>query len=85
MKIELVNERLDFNEKKIVTKVLLETFFSEEIRILLKQGQMMKEHKAPFPIIVHIIDGQIDFSVQGSIHALKKGDIITLPANIPHD
>ncbi|KYG74740.1 quercetin dioxygenase-like cupin family protein [Roseivirga ehrenbergii] len=85
MKIESFNENLDFNEKKIVTKVLLETSFSKEIRILLKQGQMMKEHKAPFPIIVHIIDGQIDFGVQGSVYPLKKGDIITLEANIPHD
>ncbi|MEP2280127.1 cupin domain-containing protein [Maribacter sp.] len=78
-------ENLDFNDTKIVTKVLLETSFSKEIRILLKNGQLMKEHKAPFPIIVHIVTGKIDFGVEGAQHTLKQGDIITLAANVPHD
>ena len=78
-------ENLEFNDHKIVTKVLLETSFSKEIRILLKEGQQMKEHKAPFPIIVHIIQGTIDFGVQGTLHKLKQGDIITLDVNVPHD
>ena len=56
-------ENLEFNDKKIVTKVILETSFSKEIRILLKNGQLMKEHKAPFPIIIHIVVGEIDFGV----------------------
>ncbi len=85
MKIESFSKNLDFDNNKIVTKVLLETSFSKEIRILLKQGQIMKEHMAPFPIVVHIIDGEIDFGVQGNISSLRKGDIITLDANIPHD
>lgn len=85
MKIESFNENLDFDDNRIVTKVLLESSFSKEIRILLKQGQFMKEHKAPFPIIVHVLDGEIDFGVQESIHVLKKGDIVTLAGNIPHD
>lgn len=85
MKIESFNDNLDFNDNKIVTKVLLETSFSKEIRILLKEGQSMKEHKAPFPIIVHIIEGEIDFGVEGETHRLIKGNIITLTANTPHD
>lgn len=85
MKIGSFNENVEFNENRIETKVLLESSFSKEIRILLKQGQIMKEHKAPYPIIVHVLDGEIDFGVQGKKHLLKKGDIITLTGNIPHD
>ncbi|MGW8124078.1 cupin domain-containing protein [Roseivirga echinicomitans] len=85
MKIESFNENLEFNENRVTTKVLIETSFSKEIRILLKEGQMMKEHKAPFPIIVHLLDGQIDFGVVGVTHPLKTGDVITLDANVPHD
>jgi quercetin dioxygenase-like cupin family protein len=85
MKIESFVENLDFNDHKIVTKVLLESSFSKEIRILLKKGQIMKEHKAPYPIIVHVLDGEINFGVEGDTHLLKKGAIITLAGNIPHD
>ena len=45
----------------------------------------MKEHKTPFAIVVEIFDGDIDFGVNGKIHKLKKGDILTLNGNIPHD
>ena len=85
MKIESFNEELNFNENKIATKVVVETSFSKEIRILMKNGQLMKEHKAPFPIIVHVLDGEINFGVQGNTHLLKKGNVITLTANVPHD
>jgi quercetin dioxygenase-like cupin family protein len=85
MKIESFTENLDFNDTKIVTKVLLETSFSKEIRILLKQGQVMKAHKAPFPIIVHVLEGEIAFDVHGDTHALTKGNILTLEGNTPHN
>lgn len=79
------NEQLDFNDNKIKTSVILETSFSKEIRILMKTGQIMKEHKAPFPIIVHVLEGAIDFGVNGESQHLKKGAILTLEGNIPHD
>jgi quercetin dioxygenase-like cupin family protein len=78
-------DKLDFNDHKIVTQVILETSFSKEIRILLKRGQVMKEHKAPFPIIVHLLSGEINFGIQGIVKALKSGDIVTVDANIMHD
>ena len=78
-------ENLAYNADKVAIKVLLETSFSKEIRILLKKGQVMKEHKAPFPIIVHILEGEIAFGVEGNIHDLKKGAMLTLEGNIPHD
>lgn len=85
MNIKSFNEHLDYNENRILTQVILETSFSKEIRILLKSGQTMKKHKAPLPIIVHILEGRINFGVEGEIKLLKKGDIIALESNIYHD
>lgn len=85
MKVVSFNEDLVFGETKVVTQVIVETPFSKEIRILLKKGQVMKEHKAPFPISVHILDGAIDFGVHGIIQSMKLGDIVVLDAHVPHD
>lgn len=85
MKIESFNENLAFNNDKVTTSVLLESNFSKEIRILLKQGQSMKEHKTPYAIVVHLLDGEIDFGVNGFTKHLKSGDIIALDGNVPHD
>lgn len=78
-------KNLEFNDNKPNITVLFESSFSKEIRILLKENQIMKEHKTPFPIVVEVFDGNIDFGVNGEIHTLNKGDILTLESNIPHD
>ncbi len=85
MQIASFTEEANFNENKITTKVVLESSFSKEIRILMKKGQVMKAHKAPFPIVVHVLEGEIDFGVEDKIHALKKGAILTVEGNIVHD
>ena len=84
MQITSFNNDLTFGEKATV-KIMLETSFSKEIRILLKKGQTMKEHKAPAPIVVQILKGEINFGVHGSIQNMKKGGILSLGGNILHE
>lgn len=76
---------LEFNDKRPAVQVLLETEANKEIRMVFKTGQGLKEHKTPFPIVVEIFDGAVDFGVNGHTQALKKGDLIALPGNVPHD
>lgn len=85
MKSNSLTENLVYNEDKPHIERLLDTAFSKEIRIVFKAGQIMKEHTAPAPIVVEIFDGAIDFGVEGKVHSLKKGDILTLDAKVPHD
>tara|TARA_R110002074_G_scaffold289092_1_gene460912 strand:- start:5 stop:352 length:348 start_codon:yes stop_codon:yes gene_type:complete len=84
MEIASFSEALHFGDK-ISTKVILESPFSKEIRILLKEGQVMKEHQTKFPIVVQVLEGEIDFGVDGEVHNFKSGGIVALEGNIPHD
>lgn len=79
------SEQLAYNPDKVTTSVILETDFSKEIRILLKKNQSMKAHQTPYPIIVHLLEGEISFGVEGVSHLLKTGDILTLGPTIKHD
>lgn len=79
-----INEANDFSSK-VSIKPILETPATKEISIFMSKGQSMKEHKSPFPIIIHITEGSIDFGVNGERHQLKAGDILTLKGHIPHD
>ncbi|MEJ6582753.1 MAG: AraC family ligand binding domain-containing protein [Crocinitomicaceae bacterium] len=51
----------------------------------MQTGQFMKEHKAPFPIIVHVLQGSVKFGAEGEDIHLKIGDLIGLETNVPHD
>lgn len=84
MQITSFNDDLIFGEK-ITTKIILESSFSKEIRILLKQGQVMKEHKTKFPIVVQVLKGEIDFGVNNTTQNMQDGGIISLEGGVPHD
>lgn len=85
MNIESFNNEIEFDEIRVKTKVIVETSFSKEIRILMKSGQVMKEHKTPYPILIHLLEGNIELGVQGKIHLMNSGDILSLDGDIPHD
>jgi quercetin dioxygenase-like cupin family protein len=85
MKVASLINDLQYHESRPTIQVLMETESGKEIRIAFKEGQVMREHRTPFPIIVEIFEGAIDFGVNGSIHNLKKGDLIALEGGIPHD
>ncbi len=85
MKTASIRKDLQYNEDKVAIKVMMETETSKEIRILFRKGQVMKEHKAGFPITVEIHQGSINFGVSGEKMILQAGDLISLDANVPHD
>lgn len=66
-------------------EVLFETDFTKEIRIAFKKYQVMKEHKTPYPIVVEIFEGAIEFGVRGKKHPLQKGALLALDGEVPHN
>lgn len=76
---------VEFNQKKPMIKVLLETDFTKEIRIAMQKGTQMKEHKTKFPIVVNVVEGHIDFGINGEVLQLSKGNLIALEGSVPHN
>jgi len=76
---------LEYGEEKVKVTPMLETPSSKEIRIVFKQGQIMKDHSTAFPITVEIFEGEIDFGVGEKIYTLVKGDIVSLEPKIVHN
>ncbi len=85
MKTANIHNDVVFNEAKPMISVLFETDFTKEIRIAMHKNTQMKEHKTAFPIVVEIVEGEINFGVNGEVKNLKKGDLIALEGNVPHD
>ncbi len=85
MKKTNLYQDLNYNEYKVAISVLFETETTKEIRILFKQGQVMKKHQTPYPITVEIIEGKMNFGVNDELFHLKNGDLVALDGGVPHD
>jgi quercetin dioxygenase-like cupin family protein len=47
-------------------------------------GESLSEHTAPFDALLLIVDGRATVTIDGSAHAMSAGEIVRLPANVPH-
>jgi len=85
MKSSSLLKNIEYKEDKPAINVLFETESTKEIRIVMRKGQNMKKHQTPFPIVVEMFDGDLDFGVEGNLHHLTRGDILALDGDVPHD
>ncbi len=54
------------------------TFFSFD------ESEGLSEHTAPYDAVVAILDGECEVWVAGETFAMKEGETIIFPANVPH-
>jgi quercetin dioxygenase-like cupin family protein len=48
------------------------------------EGEQISEHTAPFDAMVIDLDGEADIAIGGKASRIKPGDMIIMPAGIPH-
>jgi quercetin dioxygenase-like cupin family protein len=47
-------------------------------------GQELSEHSTPFDALVQVLDGEAQITIGGVAHRVTAGEIILMPANVPH-
>ena len=73
-----------FAPNGIVSRTLLRTENSRVVLFGFAEGQDLTEHTSTQHATIQILSGQCDFSLAGKPHALKAGDLLYLPPNLPH-
>lgn len=48
------------------------------------KDQALSEHTTPFEALAHVLEGQAEITVGGQAHQLGAGDIVRMPAGVPH-
>ena len=75
---------LDYQEESIVSRVILKEKKGNITLFAFDKGQELSEHTAPFDAVVQVLDGKVQVSIDGKPNNLSAGQIIIMPANIPH-
>ncbi|NOZ75135.1 MAG: cupin domain-containing protein [FCB group bacterium] len=77
-------ELVDYQTGAVVSKTLVKQPTGTVTLFAFDQGQNLSEHTAPFDALVQVLDGEALITIGGVEHRVKNGEMITLPAGIPH-
>ena len=53
-------------------------------RIVLLKGCVVPEHSHPNEQLAFILEGALRFEIAGETHTVRAGEVLVIPANIPH-
>ena len=79
-----ISTLIEYGEDAIVSRTLVENDAGTVTLFAFDEGQGLSEHTAPFDALVQIVDGESEIIIGGAPNKVKEGDLILMPANIPH-
>lgn len=85
MKTANILNELSYHDEKPQVTLLMETANTKELRICLQEGVEMKEHKAPFPIVVEVFQGEVLFGIGEEKYPLQSGMMVSLEGGVYHN
>ena len=68
----------------VVSRTLIDKKIGTLTLFSFDDGQGLSEHTAPYDAVVQVVEGAADVTIAGEIHRLTAGQMIIMPANIPH-
>lgn len=75
---------IDYSADAIVSKTLLDKPAGTVTLFAFDKGQKLSEHTAPYDAIVQVSEGEALITISGNENEVSTGQLIIMPANVPH-
>ena len=75
---------LGYQDQAIVSRVLLRKAGGNVTLFAFDAGEELSEHTCPHDALLHVLDGVAEVTVGGETRRVAAGQIIVLPAGVPH-
>jgi quercetin dioxygenase-like cupin family protein len=76
---------VDYSAGAVVSRTLLKKETGNITLFSFDKGQGLSEHTSPFDAVVEVVEGEGTFIIAGEPQTVKAGEMIIMPAHIPHD
>jgi quercetin dioxygenase-like cupin family protein len=68
----------------VVSRTLVKKSAGTVTAFAFDAGQGLSEHTAPYDALVQVLHGSASITVGGTPHQVAAGQMLLLPANVPH-
>lgn len=83
-KVFTLKDSIDYSQGATVSKIITKTKQGSTTLFSFDKGQNLSEHTTPFDAIALILEGKCEITIAGKRKSLSDGQMIIMPANIPH-
>ena len=79
-----LGEMVQYQEGSVVSREFYQKSAGSITLFAFAEKQGLKEHSAPFDAMVYVLEGVVEIKIAGTPNNLEAGQMILMPANLPH-
>lgn len=79
-----LNELAGYQTGSVVSRTLIDKQVGTVTLFAFDQDQGLSEHTAPYDAFVQVLDGTAAITIDGTVQQVAAGQMIIMPANVPH-
>lgn len=76
--------KIEYAEGSIVSQEFIHNRAGNLTLFSFDEGQQLSEHTAPFDAVCQILDGEAEIHIAEDVYRLTEGQMLIMPANVPH-
>jgi quercetin dioxygenase-like cupin family protein len=81
---EMLIDAIGYQNGSIVSKQILKKPNGNITLFAFDKDESLTEHTSPYEAVVYMVDGEMEIKIGGNPYNVKGGEIIVMPADIPH-
>ncbi|HPN84051.1 MAG TPA: cupin domain-containing protein [Victivallales bacterium] len=75
---------VEYSPNSIVSREIIDRDSGSMTAFAFDAGQKLSEHSAPYDAAVFVMEGKGIFTIAGKENLVSDGELIVMPADIPH-
>ncbi len=79
-----LEKHVGYADGSVVSKTLLKKEIGNITLFSFDAGQGLSEHTSPFDAVVNILNGEAQITIGGKTQTVAEGEMLIMPANVPH-
>lgn len=79
-----IGNLIDYQEGAVVSREIIKKETGTVTIFAFDNGEGLSEHSAPFDAMVQVLEGEALITINGEENTVKAGEMIIMPADIPH-
>ena len=77
-------DQIEYAQGSVVSRTMIDKKVGTLTLFAFDKGEGLSEHSAPFDALVQVLDGEVEITIGGKPVKTVAGQIVLMPANIPH-